>query len=415
MKAQNIEVFTVAGGMKLAVEPIDGATTVTIVWTVPVGCAGDPIGDLGSGESTVLAEVIMRGAGERSSREFSDALDRLGVQRATSSSGYCITVSATCLAAQFVETMHLLCDMVLRPRIELEALEASQELALQSLGSLTDDPQHFVGIKINEISIANPFNQHGYGTKGGIKSLTTQSLHATWRKRCKPGGSILAIAGAVEAQQSCEIVQRMLEGWSGMSVEPTETAPAVMGSIFEKQDSAQTHMCLAIPAPRERDSTSLPHRLMVRILGGGGMGNRLFSQVREKRGLCYSVGMNYACGRDRGISTIYAGSTPERANETLDCIRGELLKMAQGVSESEFTRAVIGLKSGIVMSGESTMARAAALTGDIFRLGKVRTLAEVVAAVDRLTLGQVNEHAAEALVAAKVQGAALAVVGPTAL
>lgn len=133
--------------MKLAIEPIEGATTATIVWTVPVGSAGDPIGDLGAGESNVLSEIILRGAGDRTSREFSDALDRLGVQRATSSSGYAITVSATCMAAQTEETLQLLCDMYLRPRIEADALEASRELALQSLGSLTDDPQHLSASK----------------------------------------------------------------------------------------------------------------------------------------------------------------------------------------------------------------------------------------------------------------------------
>lgn len=412
MKKQNIEVFTVAGGMKLAVEPIDGAATATIVWTLPVGSAGDPIGDLGCGESNVLSEVILRGAGDRSSREFSDALDRLGVQRATSSSGYCITISATCMGAQAVETLQLLCDMVLRPRIEQDALEASRELALQSLGSLTDDPQHYASIKIGEISIPAPFNEHGYGSEAGLKALTTKSLHAAWQRRCRPGGSIMAIAGAIDPEKIRELLEKLLEGWSGTSIEPMERASAIRGSVHEKQATAQTHICLALASPREADEASLPHRLMARVLGGGGMSNRLFSEVREKRGLCYSVGMSYACGRDRGLSTIYAGSTPERASETLACIRTELNRMAGGVTEGEFNRAIIGLKSGIVMGGESTMARAAALAGDLFRRGTVRTLTEVVASVDRLTLAQVNEHAAQFLAPERVAEAALAVVGP---
>jgi len=412
VKQQNIEVFTVAGGMKLAVEPIEGATTVTIVWTVPVGSAGDPIGDLGAGESSVFSEMILRGAGDRSSREFSDALDRLGVQRATSSSGYCITISATCMAEQAAETIQLLCDMVLRPRFEQDALEASRELALQSLGSLTDDPQHFANIQINEISIPAPFNRHGYGTETGLKALTTESLRASWHRRCRPGGSIMGIAGAIEPTKIRDLMEKLLEGWSGVSVEPVETAPAIRGTVHDKQATSQTHMCLALPGPREIDESSLAHRLMVRVLGGGGMSNRLFSEVREKRGLCYSVGMSYACGRDRGLTMIYAGSTPERANETLACIRLELGRMVGGVTEGEFSRAVIGLKSGIVMGGESTMARASALAGDLFRRGKVRTLAEVVASVDRLTLAQVNEHAAQVLAPNEVCQASLAVVGP---
>ena len=415
MKTNGVEVFDVAGGMKLAVEPIEAAANATIVWTVPVGSAGDPIGDLGSGESNVLSEVILRGAGDRSSREFSDALDLLGVQRATSSSPYVITISATCLVAETIKTMELLRDLVLHPTIDQESLDASRELALQSLGSLTDDPQHYASIKIAEISLPSPFGGHGYGTEAGLNALTTESLRATWNRRCRPGGSIMGVAGGIQPSMIRELMERLLEGWTGTSIEPIVSAPPRIGSLHEKQPSAQSHVCLSLPAPKESDAASLPTKFVVRVLGGGGMSNRLFSEVREKRGLCYSVGMSYACGRDRGLMTVYAGSTPERAAETLDCIRRELARMVRGVTAEEFSRAVIGIKSGVVMAGESTMARASAIAGDLFRLGRVRTLAEIVASIDRMTIAQVNDQAADALAPERIADAALVVVGPAPL
>ncbi len=415
MKPHTPEVFSVAGGLQLAVEPIPGATTAAVVWQVPVGTAGDPLGSAGCGEAAVLADVISRGAGKLTSRQFSDALDRLGVQRSTSSSTYSITLTAVCLAEALDGLLELLSQALLQPTINRESVDASRDLALQSLASLQDDPQHFASIKMGEIAIPAPFNRHGFGTEDGLAALTTDSLRASWARRCRPIGSILGIAGAVDSDRVRTSLERLLASWSGASVEPLESAPAIGGSLHECQPTAQSHICLAIPAPRQADPASLAHRLLVRVLGGGGMSNRLFSEVREKRGLCYSVGASYACGRDRGLLSIYAGSTPDRAAETLSCVRCELLKMANGVSSEEFKRAIIGLKSSIVMAGESTSARAAAIAGDLFRIGRVRSLREVVQEVEALTLAQVNQQAAAALTPSRVEKAALVVVGPAAL
>jgi len=122
--------------------------------------------------------------------------------------------------------------------------------------------------------------------------------------------------------------------------------------------------------------------------------------------------MDYAAGRDRGLSSIYAGSTPDRAAQTIECIRGELRHMAEGVSPDEFERAIIGLKSSTIMNGERSSARASAIAGDIYRIGRARTLAEVVAQVDALTIEAVNAYCRTAFSATVVDKASLAVVGP---
>jgi predicted Zn-dependent peptidase len=122
--------------------------------------------------------------------------------------------------------------------------------------------------------------------------------------------------------------------------------------------------------------------------------------------------MSYAAGRERGLSTIYAGSTPDRAKQTIECIRGELRRMAEGVSPDEFERAIIGLKSSTIMNGERSSARASSIAGDIYRIGRARTLAEVVTQVDALTIGAVNEYCRSAFSQTTVEAASLAVVGP---
>ena len=400
------------GETPLVVETVSDSSTVTVTWLLPVGSAGDPMGAAGEGESAMLAEAIQRGAGSRDSRAFCDALDLIGVQRGTASAMHHIAITATCLVQHMPHMLELLTDMIRRPHIGADAVEAARDLALQTLGSLRDDPQHYVSMLLGGIIHPAPFNRHGFGTEEGLMACTQEVLRGAWARRARPRGSIIGVVGGVEAEQVRATLEPLLVGWNGRADEPRESAPARCGTAFEKQESAQTHMCLGLPAPKESDRASMLHRLAVRVLGGGGMANRLFSEVREKRGLCYSVGMDYAAGRDRGLSSIYAGSTPDRAAQTIECIRGELRHMAEGVSPDEFERAIIGLKSSTIMNGERSSARASAIAGDIYRIGRARTLAEVVAQVDALTIEAVNAYCRTAFSATVVDTASLAVVGP---
>jgi len=400
------------GEMPLVVETVPDSSTATVAWLLPVGAAGDGIGAAGEGESAMLAEVILRGAGSRDSRAFSDALDLIGVQRGVASAMHHIAITATCLTAHVPTMLELLTDMVRRPSIGDDAVEAARDLALQTLGSLRDDPQHYVSMVLGGIAHPAPFNRHGFGTEEGLMACTQASLRAAWTRRARPGGSILGVVGGVDAASVRAKLEALLDGWSGRSEEPSESAPPRRGTAFERQESAQTHMCIGLPAPKDSDHASMLHRLVVRILGGGGMANRLFTEVREARGLCYSVGMSYAAGRDRGLSSIYAGSTPERAGQTIECIRGELRRMAEGVSADEFERAIIGLKSSTIMNGERSSARASAIAGDVYRIGRARSLKEVVAQVDALTIDAVNAYCRTAFSPAALEAASLAVVGP---
>jgi predicted Zn-dependent peptidase len=151
------------------------------------------------------------------------------------------------------------------------------------------------------------------------------------------------------------------------------------------------HIGVAYDAPPESDPKSMHERLAVGVLSGG-TSARLFTEVRQKRSLCYSVGASYGAGRDYGVVTLYAGTTPQRAQETLDVCLAEIERIREGVTDSEFDRAVIGLKSHLIMQGESTSARAAAIGSDYFRLGRARTLDDVAREIDAITPDAINAY-----------------------
>jgi predicted Zn-dependent peptidase len=122
------------------------------------------------------------------------------------------------------------------------------------------------------------------------------------------------------------------------------------------------------------------------------MSGRLFTEIREKRGLCYSVSAGYSSLKDSGSILGYAGTSNDRAQATLDCFIAELHRLSDGVTQPELDRAKIGLKAGTIMQGESTSARAGSLAHDWWMRGRLRTLDEIKAAIDAITVDQVNAY-----------------------
>jgi predicted Zn-dependent peptidase len=117
-------------------------------------------------------------------------------------------------------------------------------------------------------------------------------------------------------------------------------------------------------------------RVAISVLSGG-MSARLFTEVREKRGLCYAIGARYHSLKEAAGIMCYAGTTPDKAQETLDCIIGEFHRLREGISEEEIARAKVGLKSSLILHSESSSSRAGAIGGDYYILGRVRSLDEI--------------------------------------
>jgi predicted Zn-dependent peptidase len=401
-------------GMPLLVESMAGVRTAALSWLLPAGNASDPAGEAGEGWSTMLAELAQRGAGTLDSRGFSDALDRAGVQRAVTPATVHIVIGATTIGARINEALPLLADLVIRPHLPGDALDAVRSLAIQSLESLQDDPQHRVGLDLRARHLPPPFDRSGYGNRTAFERVTIDDLKGSWSHRVRPIGSILSVAGAVDADELAATLDGLLKNWHGTAADVTADGAALGGISHEEDDCNQTHIAMGLHAPSERDPESLHCRIATSILGGE-TSSRLFTEVRERRSLCYSVSASYAGGRDRGMVSVYAGSTPERAQETLDTIMRELERFEQGVTPDEFRRAIVGFRSRLVMQGESTAARAAALGSDWYRLGRCRSLGELSTEVDSLTVDDLNAWISTSMGHAWRSALTLCTVGKAAL
>ncbi|MBA4067353.1 MAG: insulinase family protein [Isosphaera sp.] len=399
---------TLANGLVLLAERMEHVRSAAVNILVPAGCANDPPGQLGV--ASVLAEMISRGAGDRDSRELSLAFDGLGVDRDESVGVFNMRFWGSTLARNIPPALDLFADVVLRPRLPDDELEPVQALALQDIQGLEDAPQQKVMVELRRRHYPDPLNKDRRGRAADIEALTPAAVRAFHRRLFRPNGTILSVAGNVEWGPLVERVERLFGGW-GRGPEP-DLAPAGHAPKSEHipKETAQTHIALAYPSVPVGHPDYYAARAAEGVLSGG-MSARLFAEVREKRGLCYSVGVRHETFRDRGTVVGYAGTGADRAQETLDVTTAELRKLAAGVTDDEIVRVKAGLKASLIMQDESTSARAGAIASDWYHLGRVRSFDEIQAAIDGLTPGMVVGHLARF----PVRGVTLVTIGPAPL
>jgi len=380
-------------GMPLLIEPMSGVRSAGLCWLIPAGAVHDPSDRLGM--AAVHREMLLRGAGSLDSRGHADAMDRVGAGRSTGVSTFHLSLASSFVGSRTSEVLPLLADMVTKPRLEEDALAPAASLAVQDIESLADDPQRRAVLAARALHYPRAIGRSGLGIQKGIEALTHDDVVQGWASRAKPVGSILAIAGDIDPSAVTDQLEHILADWTGESLSFDEGKPGSRGYDHVTDDTNQVQIILMHDAPPEPDQNTILERVVISVLSGG-MAARLFTEVREKRGLCYSVSASYATERTFGRILAYVGTTPERAQESLDVLVTELQRIGTpegAITQDEFDRAIVGLKSSLVFSGESTGARATSLVRDQFRLGRGRTLDELALELDRVTLEQTNDYA----------------------
>jgi predicted Zn-dependent peptidase len=386
---QQVYQHTLANGLVLLGERMEHVRSAAINFLVPAGCAYDPKGQLGV--ASILSQVITRGAGDRDSRELSLALDGLGVDRDESVGAMNIRFWGSTLARNVPPTLDIFADIILRPHLPAEELEPVQALAVQDILSLEDAPQQKVMVELRRRYYPSPLSKDRRGDAADIEKLTIAAVKAQYKKLFRPNGSILSVAGNIEWEPLKAQAERLFAGWKRGADPDLTPAPHTPRSEHLPKDTQQTQIALAYPSVPIGHPDYYAARAGAGVLHGG-MSSRLFTEVREKRGLCYSVSAFHETFKDRGTMLAYAGTRADRAQQTLDVLVGELRRLKDGITDDEIGRVKAGLKSSLIMQEESTSARAGAMASDWFYLGRVRSFDEIQAAIDGLTPQGILDH-----------------------
>ena len=392
MTNQQFDTCTLDNGLRVVVQPMAGMQSAALTLMIPAGSVYDLDGK--SGTAAILAEMFTRGAGDLSARELSSAFDNIGLQRSVSGGVGYVTVSAATTADRIMGAVPLIAKMLLQPHLTEDTFVPSRELVDQALNALEDEPKQRLGHYLRRCSYPAPFSNPSEGTMADLEAITLNDIQQHYEKLIVPGEAVLGIAGNVDATEVQKALADAFAGWKAGVPPKLTTGDVAASPLHVEHDSAQTHIGIAwetVPYTHDRYFEAWA---TVSLLSGG-MSSRLFTEVREKRGLCYAISASINTQKDMARVFGYAGTTNERAQETLDVMVSEIRRIHEGITDEELERCKARAKSTLIMQQESTMSRSASLARDTLFLGRVRELQEIRDMLDALTVDQVREFAIE--------------------
>ncbi len=402
---QLFHTHTLANGLTILGEEMDSVSSAAFSILLPMGAANDPEGKEGS--ANVLSDLYNKGAGDWDSKELSQECESIGLQRNHGAGGEVSVFSGVLLSENLIKALELYAIILLKPRFPGEELDSVKQLALQDLKALEDRPSSKVMNELSSRFYPKPFGRSLLGTKDGIESLTIDELRTHYQKNLLPAGTILSVAGKFDWDTVVACVERnfgTLEGdFSKMSV---GALPGKNQSFHLEKDTSQLQIALAYPSVSIDHPSYYTARVAVGVLSGG-MSGRLFIEVREKRGLVYSVSASHSASRDRAAIFASAGTTPENGEETLQVMIEQLQGLENGVTEEELNRAKADIKSRLIMQSELSSVRCSALVNDWWNLSRLRPLEEIQTGIDSVTAQDIVEYAKQY----PVEGATLVTLG----
>jgi len=374
-------------GMVLVGEPTKALESAAFTFLAPAGCCFDPPGR--AGLASLTGEMMLRGAGSRDSRAWVSDLENLGVERGESVGVAQSTYHGATLRDNVYAGISLFADMLRRPHLPADQLEAGRSACLQELRSIDDEPSHKLMIELRQRQYPDPWGRSSLGEDASLRATTIDDVRKFHSQHYRPGNMILAIAGNFDWKRMCDEVEKLFGDWEPLDVaEPTSSNGHSSGDHIPFQ-SNQSHVGIAYPTIPYKHPDYFQAWAAVGVLSSGSS-SRLFTEVREKRGLCYTVYASLHTQRDRASVLCYAGTTAERAQETLDVTVDELQKLGKGIEQSELDRLKARIKSSLIMQQESTSSRSGALGRDWYHLGRARSLDEVGKLVDALSAETIN-------------------------
>jgi predicted Zn-dependent peptidase len=377
-----------ANGMVLVGEPTKSLESAAFTFLVPGGCSYDP--PERNGLASLTCEMMLRGAGSRDSRAWISELENLGVERGESVGTTQSSFGGATLRDNLSAALELFADLLRLPMMPKDQLDQGRSVCVQELRGLDDDPSHKLMIELRKRRYPDPWGRSSHGDEAGLRATTLTDVQKFHAAHYRPNGTILAVAGNFDWLRLCENIERLFGDWKvGGDAPPTPANghPLANHIPFE---SSQSHVGIAYPTIPYKHPDYFQAWAAVGVLSSGSS-SRLFTEVRERRGLCYTVNASLHTQRDRAAVFCYAGTTSERAQETLDVTVGELNRLGDGIEANELTRLKARIKSSLIMQQESSSSRSGALAREWYHLGRARTLDEIGSLIDALTRESIND------------------------
>jgi predicted Zn-dependent peptidase len=409
---ENVQKTTLPNGVRVVTESIGHVQSISLGIWVATGARYES--EERRGISHFLEHMLFKGTERRpSAKQIADEMDSVG--------GYLNAFTDkeyTCYYARTLDehlplAVDILSDMYMHSLFDPEETARERKVVLEEIKRRDDDPDDLVHDLFAEtIFPHHPLGLPVIGRVDVVASLEPKDLHEYMAKHYGPGSVIVSAAGNLEHEQVVALVQETLGRHTGASDTAPEAAPQISRNVFHyARPTEQVNFCIGTRGYGQMDDDKYPLAILDTVLGGS-MGSRLFQEIREKRGLAYSVGSYAATHREGGYFVAYGGTSPDTYEECLDLVRKEFARVREeGISEAEMQRAKNQFRGSIIMSQESMSSRMNRMGKSEVYFGRVIPLAEVLSAINGVTLDDVK-RIAETIFPEDPEVLTVAAVGP---
>lgn len=380
-------------GIRVLSEVLPQVRSVTLGFWVGVG-SRDEQSELG-GVSHFLEHLLFKGTKNRTAREISELFDALGGElNAFSAKEY------TCFYARLLDEhvpigIEVLSDMLQNSLFGESEIEAEKEVVLEEINLYEDTPDDRIHDLFAQVLWQNhPLGKSVLGNTYTVKSFTREDIVGFFSHYYAPKNIVIAAAGHIEHKNLLDMINKHFnskgDAHFSRKLFIPEVEPKVI--VFNKP-TEQAHICLGVQGLHAKHEDRFALSILDNILGGG-MSSRLFQEIREKKGLSYSIFSYNSLYTETGLFAIYAGTRPPKTEKVIKMIRGEINKLLQdGVTKEEVKRAKDHIKGELVLGLESTSHRMSRLGRSELSDGEFLSLDELVERIDRVTKADVNRVA----------------------
>ena len=337
------------------------------------------------GISHFLEHMAFKGTKARTARQIAEEIEAVGGDLNAATSVESTAYYARVLRADVPLALDVLSDILANPTFEPEELAREKNVIVQEIGAVEDAPDDLVFEYLQGTTFPDqPIGRSILGTPETVRAIDARRLRGYLARNYRAPDMVIAAAGAVEHQAVVADVERRFASFNGPEKTAPEGARFVGGSRIESRDLEQVHVAFALEGVPQRHPSIYSLQVFTNVLGGG-MSSRLFQEVREIRGLCYSVYAFHAAYADTGMLGVYAGTDAADLPELMRVVVDEIGNAAETITEAEITRSKAQMKAGLLMALESSGARAEQLARQMMIYGRPIPLEEIVGKIEAVT------------------------------
>ena len=405
----SIQTHTLSNGFRIVTEHMPGLQSASVGIWITAGARHETLQQ--NGIAHFLEHMAFKGTKTRSALDIAEEIENVGGYINAYTSRETTAYYARVLAGDVPLAVDVIGDILVNPVFDPREIEVERGVILQEIGQALDTPDDVIFDWLQEE--AYPEQALGrtiLGPAERVRAFSRDNLKEFVSQYYGPENMILSAAGAVDHDALVKQAEALFAAMPRGSAQPETLARFTGGERRVVKDLEQAHFAMGFEGPAYRDEGIFTAQIYASALGGG-MSSRLFQEIREKRGLCYSIFASAGAHADTGMMTIYAGTSGEQVGELAEITLAEMARAAEDMSQAEVDRARVQMKAGMLMGLEGPSNRAERLARMTQIWGRVPDLDEVVEKIDAVTAQGVRDFGAEMATTAKT---ALALYGPVA-